>query len=273
MTMFRSTLEVAHVDGERWRLTKPLVWQGRFQYIVIRSGFETDFASIPKSVRWLLDNAGRNAEAAVLHDAVWRDSKRPDSRIDPWLADGIFRRALHETGSPALTRGLMWFAVRLTAMAGGRVGKQGPSLVVKVIQLMLVLGLGIVTALGPTLVAAVGLLIYWLWNWISAVAWYLWFERHDDSTNWPWPCNASTLRPTTTAPPHDLLIVASFEVDPTTGDAAELDLAELVMAGQLRSAIDDGREITEAMLDECLVAAWPVQEPSTSGSPMLVGAG
>jgi Protein of unknown function (DUF1353) len=273
--MFQSTLEVAHVDGERWRLTKPLVWQGRWQYIVIRSGFETDFASIPKPVRWLLDNAGRNAEAAVLHDAVWRESKRPDSRIDPWLADGIFRRALHETGSPALTRGLMWFAVRLTAMVGGRVGRQGPSLFVKVIQLLLVLGLGTVTALGPTLVAGGGLLIYWLWNWISALAWHLWFERrsHDGSTNWPWPFNPSTHKPTKTAPPRELLIVASFELDPTTGDAAELDPAGLVLAGHLLSAIDDGHEITEAMLDEWLIAAWSVREPSTSGSPMLVSVG
>jgi hypothetical protein len=156
---------------------------------VILGGFETDFASIPKPVQWLLDSAGRNAEAAVLHDAVWRESQREDNpRVDPWDADGMFRSSLRDTGSTALTRGLMWFAVRTTAMVNGRFGGSGPPLPIKLFQLAGMFVLGAVAALAPSLVAAVGLVVYWIANWMVAVVWQV-FERVrlQVTPNWPWP--------------------------------------------------------------------------------------
>lgn len=207
--MFRTELSVAHVDGNRWRLLAPLVYEGTSQYFVIASGFETDFASIPKPVRWLLDSAGRNSEAAVLHDAVWRESKRPDRRrVDPWHADGLFRRALRETGATALTRGLMWFAVRTAAMASGRFGREGPALPIKVLQLLGILALGIVTALGPTLVAILGLVVYLVANWIVALVWQV-FERarlHEEP-NWPWPLDRKATQLSAPAPVAALRIL------------------------------------------------------------------
>lgn len=191
--MFRTTLHVAHVDQKDWRLTKPLVWEGEWEFFIIRSDFRTDFASIPKPVRWLLDNAGRNAEAAVLHDAVWRESQRKqDSRVDPWHADGVFRRALRQTGAPALTRSLMWFAVRAAATFAGRFGKLGPSLPAKILQLLGIMVLGIFAALGPTLIAAVGLVIYWIWSWIVAVGWSFVERARGHRTNWPWPAGPTS---------------------------------------------------------------------------------
>jgi hypothetical protein len=191
--MFRTTLHVAHIDCNRWRLTRPLVWEGRTQYYVIMGEFETDFASIPKPVRWLLDSAGRNSEAAVLHDAVWRESQRPvppgeEPRVDPWDADGMFRSSLRDTGSTALTRGLMWFAVRTTAMVNGRFGAEGPSLPVKLFQLAGMFTIGAVAALAPTIVAALGLVVFWIANWIVALVWQV-FERLrlNVTPNWPWP--------------------------------------------------------------------------------------
>jgi len=220
---FRSTLKVAHVQEQNWELLQPLVWQGSWQYVVIRTGFQTDFASIPKPVRWLLDNAGANAEAAVLHDAAWRESQRPDPRIDPWNADGMFRRALRESGSTALTRGLMWFAVRVVAMLHGRLGHKGPSLLVKIGQLLVVLGLGVVSALGPTVVALVGLLVFWLCNWLVALTWYALYERRvHGKANWPSPAtNRPPSRPADAiavapAPIDDYLVVVSFEDEQLT---------------------------------------------------------
>ncbi len=190
--MFLTTLHVAHIDRKNWRLTKPLVWEGQWDYLIIKSGFVTDFASIPKPVRWLLDNSGRNSEAAVLHDAVWRESMRgDDSRIDPWHADGIFRRALRETGSTALARGLMWFAVRAAAMAHGRMGRLGPSIGIKLLQLLAIFVLSLVTVFVPTVIALAGLLVYWTASWLVAIVWRLAFERRrfKEPANWPWPFN------------------------------------------------------------------------------------
>lgn len=205
--MFRTTLQVAHLDGNRWQLTRPLVWEGRKQYFVILGGFETDFASIPKPVQWLLDSAGRNAEAAVLHDAVWRESQREDSpRVDPWDADGMFRSSLRDTGSTALTRGLMWFAVRTTAMVNGRFGRSGPPLPVKLFQLLGMFVLGAVAALAPSLVAALGLVVYWIANWIVAAVWQV-FERLRlrVKPNWPWPRDQKQKRER--SPAGELLVV------------------------------------------------------------------
>jgi hypothetical protein len=52
-----------------------------------------------------MENAGADSEAEVLHDAVYQESKLDDRRVDPADADGIFRRALRETGSTALPGG------------------------------------------------------------------------------------------------------------------------------------------------------------------------
>ncbi len=223
--MFRTPLHVAHVDQKDWRLTKPLVWEGEWEFFIIRPDFRTDFASIPKPVRWLLDNAGRNAEAAVLHDAVWRESKRKSgSRIDPWHADGVFRRALRQTGSPALTRALMWFAVRAAATLSGRFGKLGPSVPAKVLQLVAILLLGVVAALGPTLIAAVGLILYWVWSWVVAVAWSPIERTRGTETNWPWPAGPTSGIEAVVS--RELLVIVDKKVMPD-------ELGELIARGEV----------------------------------------
>jgi hypothetical protein len=186
--MFRSRLHVVHIDGNRWELTRPLVWEAKRHYYIVREGFITDFASIPRPVRWLLDNAGGDSEAAVLHDAVWRESQRGvHSRVDPWNADLVFRRALRQTGSPALPRVLMWFAVRANATLRGRFGGRGPRPYLKVLELLGILLVGVVAALGPTIVAAIGLGVFWLTSWVVSAVWWFYEHRRRHSTNWPWP--------------------------------------------------------------------------------------
>ncbi len=187
---FRTPLSVRHDVGEEWRLLEPLVFQGTDDYFVMRKGFKTDFASIPRPVRWLFDTAGSNSEPGVLHDAVWRESKRNDGkvpRVDPWDADGLFRRALRESGATAMTRALMWIAVRTAAIVAGRFGRRGPSLPVKVGQVAGMAAAGVVSVGTPTAVAVIGRVFYWFIDWLVAVPW-MFFERVKGlGTNLPWP--------------------------------------------------------------------------------------
>jgi hypothetical protein len=186
--VFLTRLSVRHRAGHSWVLTEPLVWQGKWELVVIQEGFETDFASVPKLVRWVIDKSGANSEAAVLHDALWKESQRPDSpRIDPAHADGAFRRALRETGSSALTRGLMWAAVRITAIAGGRFGR-GRRLR-DTLQLAALAVIFVPAALLPTIVAGIGLVVYWLIDLVVATVWRLVEHRRFPGFrgNWPWP--------------------------------------------------------------------------------------
>jgi hypothetical protein len=79
------------------------------------------------------------------------------------------------------------FAVRAAATVAGRFGRLGPSLAAKVAQLLGILLLGALTALGPTIIAAVGLVFYWLWSWLAAVVWSPVERRRGTETNWPGP--------------------------------------------------------------------------------------
>jgi len=78
------------------------------EVFLVPRGYETDFASIPGAVRWLVSPFGNHAEAAVIHDwlyAVGEKEKRPE-------ADAIFRFAMKENGVNIAKRNMMYQAVR-----------------------------------------------------------------------------------------------------------------------------------------------------------------
>jgi hypothetical protein len=98
-------------DGSTWQLVEPLAYQGRDEPLVVPEGFETDFASVPTWLTWLIPRYGRYTKAAILHDWLCKRAERGEFR---WVdADGVFRRMMRELGVPVLRRWLMWTAVRL----------------------------------------------------------------------------------------------------------------------------------------------------------------
>lgn len=239
---FRTPLSVRHEVGEDWRLLEPLVFEGGRDFFVIRKGFRTDFASIPRPVRWLFDTAGVNSEPGVLHDAVWRESRRADGvppRVDPWDADGLFRRALRESGATALTRGLMWIAVRTAAIAGGRVGSSGPPLPLKVGQVAGMATVGVVTVGLPTAVAALGRLFYWIVEWLTALPWAVVERLRGKRTNLPWPAPKGHQQ--IEDPPREYLLIIPIDSD---GGAA---LESMLGSG-------DDRVVPDEALDRLLPA-------------------
>ena len=245
---FRTPLSVRHDVGEEWRLLDPLVFEGSDDYFVMRKGFRTDFASIPRPVRWLFDTAGTNSEAGVLHDALWRESKRDDGkvpRVDPWDADGLFRRALRETGATAMTRALMWIAVRAVAAAAGRIGHRGPPLPVKVVHMAGMAAVGAVSVGAPTAVAVVGRAFYWVIEWLVAVPWHLVERATGTATNLPWPKGRK--RDRLDEPPKEYLLVIARQ---SAGGAA--------LAGMLGS--NDDKVVPDEALDslptEALASAY-----------------
>ncbi len=113
---FRSSdLTVQALGDDTWLLVGPLVYDGRWQTFVVPAGFETDFASVPRLVVWLVPRFGRYTRAAILHDwlcTVGISTGAVTSRE----ADGLFRRALRDSGVPVLRRWLMWCGVRWGAL-------------------------------------------------------------------------------------------------------------------------------------------------------------
>lgn len=224
------------------------MFEGHDEFFVMRKDFRTDFASIPRAVRWLFDTAGANSEPGVLHDALWRESKRKDgkpSRIDPWDADGLFRRALRESGSPAITRGLMWIAVRVVAVACGRFGRKGPSLPVKIAQVVGMVVLGLVAVGVPTLVAVIGRLLYWVIEWSVALPWHVFERARGTVTNLPWPMGRK--QKPIDHPPTDWLLII-----PKTGQGGRA-LAKMLGPNNDRVVPD---EVLNSLPEEVLASAY-----------------
>ena len=106
--MFLTPLELrADRKPGHWILLRDLIWHGA-QYVVVPKGFVTDLASIPRGLRWLLQQNGNSRRAAVLHDFLY--ATQPFTRAE---ADGIFRAALKAERVVGIGRGLYWAGVRV----------------------------------------------------------------------------------------------------------------------------------------------------------------
>lgn len=162
-------LQVEQVNDEEWRLLRDLVWEGDSQRFTVTKGFTTNFASVPRPFWWLIPRSGKYTWAAVLHDAIWCDTQKPpgERQVDPWDADGIFRRALKEAGVSQLRRYLMWAAVRLNAVIRGRFGKKGP---IQLVPLALIVLPATVFLVPAATVVVASLVVFWILEWIVHVA-------------------------------------------------------------------------------------------------------
>ncbi|SNS08582.1 Protein of unknown function [Geodermatophilus saharensis] len=99
-----------------WTLVEPLAYRGREERFVVPAGFETDLATVPRPVLWLVPEAGRYTLAAVLHDWLCTVGIATGV-VTSRQADGLFRRAMREADVPVLLRWLMWTGVRWGALA------------------------------------------------------------------------------------------------------------------------------------------------------------
>lgn len=118
--MFDSQLSIRAVSPTMWELTAPLVWTGtKGDTFTVPASFETDLASVPRFMLWRIPSYGVYARAAVLHDYLLVhlvNHPEPALRVTSRDADGIFRRVMHDLGTPWATRWVMWTAVRWGAL-------------------------------------------------------------------------------------------------------------------------------------------------------------
>jgi len=111
----RSDLQVQSADDKRWKLLAPMVYCGRNQKVTVPVGFETDFASVPRPVQWLVPVSGRYTRAAIVHDWLCTEGLRANV-MSAHDVDGVFRRIMREAGVPLVRRWLMWTGVRWGAL-------------------------------------------------------------------------------------------------------------------------------------------------------------
>jgi hypothetical protein len=111
---FLTKLQVEDIDGNKWKLTAPLVYVQDGRRYTVPAGFITDFASVPGFVFWR-SKSGKHNEASVLHDAMYSGEVEvvPHRIITRKDADLLFRDAMQASGVGKWSRNVMYAAVRL----------------------------------------------------------------------------------------------------------------------------------------------------------------
>ncbi len=83
--------------------------------ITVPKGYETDFASIPRGLWWLLPPSGKYRGAAVIHDYLYQNRGKyhpTKPALTRPQSDNVFLEAMKELGVSLFTRRTMWAAVR-----------------------------------------------------------------------------------------------------------------------------------------------------------------
>jgi hypothetical protein len=103
-----------------FRLAAPLTLTSCHQApgltVTVPAGFETDFATVPRAFWPCFNPAGPWRAAAIVHDYLYTRQ----ARCDRFLADVIFRAAMHALRVPAPRRLAMYYAVRAFGWLGFR---------------------------------------------------------------------------------------------------------------------------------------------------------
>lgn len=112
MSVFTESLVVSPLsDGRTWVILRPFGYdvgnEGSSDTVRVRTGFMTDFASIPRLLWAFLPCWGRYGNAAVIHDWLYWIQKR--SRKE---ADGIMLEGMTVLKVPAWQRYSIYLAVR-----------------------------------------------------------------------------------------------------------------------------------------------------------------
>lgn len=145
---FRMLRRIAYLDEEHGELLVP----------ADPGAFETDFASVPSLLTWLVPKTGAHLPAALLHDGLvggrhYVATQHPPGAdpIDRVSADLVFRRAMRDSSIPLIRRWLVWSAVTLGTIWHGSErwsrGRHLRYLVAALSSLGLVAGLGVIATL------------------------------------------------------------------------------------------------------------------------------
>ena len=141
-------LRVDRGDVEQFRLHRVVSYtdttSGQTFTVPPNGNFETDLASVPQLLTWLVPKSGVHLPAALVHDHLV-----DDNAVDRHEADRIFRDAMGDLGVRFIRRWMMWTAVSIRT-----IWKRGSTL-----QKVLAFGsLAVVIVLG---VLAMQLLVHW----------------------------------------------------------------------------------------------------------------
>ena len=102
---------------ELWVVHERFFCAWKIYNLTIPKGFETDLASIPRGLRWLIPQVGKHIQPAIVHDYIYSGK----TFLSRKQADDLFLDAMKAVGVSWWKRQLMHKGVR----AGGMFRWQG----------------------------------------------------------------------------------------------------------------------------------------------------
>ena len=125
MSAFTGPLTVTQLDEDwkLWRLEQALRYEigslGSGRVIDVPAGFETDGASVPRLLWWLLPTWGSYSRAAAVHDFIIglvKAGEPIDDAPDRLTCDRIFWEATGVCRTPLSLRLLLYVGVRIRSL-------------------------------------------------------------------------------------------------------------------------------------------------------------
>ena len=118
-------IKLAVVAPTKFELIEGFRYRDRYDdhamVITVGAGEETDLASVPFFMQWLVRSYGRHTKAALVHDHLWGPAAQDEAALRK--ANRVFRHAMWELNVPLVRRWLMWAAVTLGMLAKSGVGQ------------------------------------------------------------------------------------------------------------------------------------------------------
>jgi hypothetical protein len=116
MAEFKTSLDARCVDDKYWLLVSSLTYQSDLIGLVnVPAGFQTDFASVPRTPIAYSLFGDRAHHESVIHDYLYRKGSIPP--VDRKAADSVFLEAMKCRGKGWFTRYAMYLGVRLGGAA------------------------------------------------------------------------------------------------------------------------------------------------------------
>ena len=114
-------LKTTPIDDKYWLVNEEYCYQTSKGLVVVPKGFKTDYASVPRIFRNIINSYGKHGRAAVVHD--WLYSSKCTLDVTREEADKIFLEIMKECGVGVIKRNLMYRMVRLFGASHFRKGE------------------------------------------------------------------------------------------------------------------------------------------------------
>ena len=95
------------VDDDYWEVLEDYFYETSIGIIKVPKGFKTDYASVPKIFRNIINTYGKHGRGAVVHD--WLYSIKCNIKITRENADKIFLEIMEEYGVNKIKRYFLFF--------------------------------------------------------------------------------------------------------------------------------------------------------------------